>query len=98
MTKQPTPPTSTDPPTRRHTLRWCWMGLSLAAILWLSSGIYRQQMQPLDEIEYQSDMLSQQEIDQKNHKKDQTQRLCQYAAIAIAVGSLVYLGKQLSKS
>jgi len=83
--------------THRHPIRWWWIGLSLAAILWLGSGIYRERIQPFDEIEYASDMLNKEEIATENQRKDKNHRLCQYIAISIALGSLVIIVIQLKQ-
>ena len=91
---------SNSQPTRHPSrqIRWWWIGLCLAAILWFGSGIYRQHIQPLDEIEYESASLGAEEIAAKNQLKDRNHRRCQYGAIAIAIGSVAYLGRQLIKT
>jgi len=85
--------TSKTEPNKRYHLRWCWLGLCLALILWFGSDIYFQKIEQIDEIDSFSTSVSQDEISRLSTQRKRNHQWSHYAAIVIALGSITYVGR-----
>jgi hypothetical protein len=85
--------TSKTEPHQRYHLRWCWLGLCLALILWFGSDIYYQKIEQIDEIDSFSTSVSQDETSKLSTQRKRNHQWHHYAAIIIALGSITYGGR-----
>ena len=84
--------TQTEPP-KRYNLRWCWLGLCIALILWLGSNAYYQWTAKIDEIDNFSASVSEEETSSLLAQRHRNHQRIHYASIAVALGSLVFTGR-----
>ena len=82
------------PAPKRSSLRWSYLGLGLASILWLSTGIIDHYIIQLQEIEQLEDDF---DIPENQSPTFTPLQLCRAGALLLATTSITLIGYQLSK-
>ena len=99
----PEPPHSVSKQSDTHTggsgkippWRFVWLGIGVAAVLWVGSSIYLQRAHELAEIEYQAGNVSEADYSALALDYARYAIACKISAGVMAFGSLLYLVSQM---